>query len=215
VIVAPFFGSDSGIIRQQPWTKTTYSKELEQFAGQYYDFRAKPELIETALEDFAPYADRPAIQRFYRLLRWINTDPDSSLETTDCAFQAPRPTEEGSLFDFRLQCDGRLEFFHRNFEVNTSPETFYRLVCSFCVFLQLENQNFSAGIVEVSHATTHFINAPPEMQRGARVCARFISYGNTDAQAFGNLKSVFENLAGAFLRLSKAWPVNQSTTAQH
>lgn len=203
MIVVPFFGSDPITARPQPWTKTIYSEELEQFSGQYYDFRATPELVETVLEDFTPYADRPAIRHFYEILRWVNGD-ESVLETTDCAFRAPHPVDQKAVFGFQLQCDGRLQFFHRDMEVNTEPATFYEFVSSFCVFLQLENRSFSAGLFEVSHAMTQFTALPADKQKGARICVRFIAYGNTDAQAFGNLKVVFECLAAALRQLSEA-----------
>jgi hypothetical protein len=203
VVVVPFFGSDPIAIRPQPWTKTIYPEELEQFSGQYYDFRSSPDLIETVLEDFIPYANRPAIKRFYDILRWMNS-AESALETTDCAFRTPHAPGEEALFGFQLQCDGRLEFFHRDMEVNTDPATFYRFVSSFFIFLQLENRSFSAGLFEVSHAMTQFTALPADKQKGARICVRFIACGNTEAQAFGNLKVVFECLAAALKQLSEA-----------
>lgn len=208
MIVIPFFGSDETAVRPQPWTETTYSKSLEQFSGRYYDFRTTPELIETVLEDFVAYGDRPAIRRFYQLLRWINTAHESALETTDCAFRGPHPVDDEALFGFQMQCDGRVEFFHRDMEVNTEPATFYQWVSSFCVFLQLENRKFSAGLFEVSHAMTQFTALPIEQQKGARICVRFIAYGNTEAQAFGNLKTLFECLAAAVVQLSDARPAS-------
>jgi hypothetical protein len=206
VIVVPFFGSDSSSIRLQPWTETTYSKELRQFSGRYYDFRVEPGLIESVLEDFSPHAGRPAIRRFYEILRWVNSAAESTVESSDCAFRSPHLAEDNSLFRFRLQCDGRLEFFHRDLEINTEPATFYQFVASFCVLLQMQNRSFSGGIVEVSHAMTEFTRLPAGRQRGGRICARFVAYGNTEAESFANLKTVFECLAGGLVQLSSAWP---------
>lgn len=209
MIVAPFFGTDQASARPHPWTETTYPGEFQHFSGKYYDFRKHPELIETVLEDFLPYSDRPAINCFYKMLRWINSD-DSSLETNDCAFRGPHASK-GDLFDFSIQCDGRVEFFHRDLITNTKPELFYRLVQNFCVFLQQQNPAFACGIAEVSHAQTLFHALPPEQQAGARISLGFIAYGNTEADTFANLKVVFDCIDGAFKRLSEAWPLQSPT----
>lgn len=42
----------------------------------FIDFKAQPQRIPEVLEDFRPFADRPAIQTFYAMLAWIN-GPDS------------------------------------------------------------------------------------------------------------------------------------------
>jgi hypothetical protein len=131
MIVAPFFGI-TGDAREHPWTVTTYAPELQQHSGRYYDFRAHPELIETSLEDFVPYSNKSAIKRFYQFLHWIN-GAESRLETNDSAFQPPQQSD-GDVFQFPLQCDGRVEIIHRNLTINTTPETFYLLVRSLCIF---------------------------------------------------------------------------------
>lgn len=51
--------------------------------GRYYDFKARPDLIETVLEDFTPHNSYPGVQRFYALLKHINRE-NGPLETTDC-----------------------------------------------------------------------------------------------------------------------------------
>src|SRR5216683_5601169 len=56
----------------------------------HVDLKAHPELIESALEDFVPFTHRPATQAFYELLRELN-GPASHLESSDCAYRAPKP----------------------------------------------------------------------------------------------------------------------------
>lgn len=61
----------------------------------HVDFKAHPELIESSLEDFIPFAHRPATQVFYDLLRAVN-GPASHLETSDCAYRAPKPHRDAN-----------------------------------------------------------------------------------------------------------------------
>jgi hypothetical protein len=66
--------------RSHPWsaarTNSTY---------RYYDFTTSPALIRTSLEDFLPWAQHPAIERFFVLLEWLNGST-SLLESNDCEF---------------------------------------------------------------------------------------------------------------------------------
>jgi hypothetical protein len=52
-----------------------YARVCHDTRGQYIDFKLRPDLIETALEDFTPHNANPGVQGFYGLLRH---------ETTDC-----------------------------------------------------------------------------------------------------------------------------------
>lgn len=204
VIVAPFFGT-TGDAREHPWRVTTYKPEHKEYSGRYYDFRVTPELIPTVLEDFVPYSTRPAIKRFYDFLKWIN-GPDSALESNDSAFRRPH-SAESDLFDYRQQCDGRVEVIHRDLSINTDPQRFYSMTMSACVFLQLERRDFSAGFFEVSHAKTVFKSAPPGTQNGARLQIRFIAFGHSEYEAFANLAIVIDSVAAACRLLSAAYPM--------
>ena len=206
MIVAPFFGM-SGDARLHPWTVTTYSEKNQHFSGKYYDFRGDPDLIEQVLEDFLPHSHRPAVKRFYAFLRWIN-GPDSNLETNDSAFRAPHDADS-DVFDFPLQCDGRVEIIHRDMAINTDPEAFYMLIRSACVFLQLQRRDFSAGFVEISHAKTAFAALPEDQRMGARLSCRFIAYGNNENQAFANLVVVIDAIWAACRDLSAAFPTGE------
>lgn len=64
--------------RLHPYENVYYDAQ-----GQYYDFKANPNLIETVLEDFTPHNTMPGRQEFYQLLKHINR-PAAPFETTDC-----------------------------------------------------------------------------------------------------------------------------------
>ena len=202
MIVAPFFGSTADA-REHPWTVTTYSQELKEYSGRYYDLRSQPELIETSLEDFLPHDHRPAIRRFYEFLHWINGD-SSNLETDDSAFPPPRASET-DIFNFPFQCDGRVEIIHRDLDLNTDPSMFYQMVRSLAVFLQLQRPTFSAGFFEFTHSKTVFTAQPRERQMGARLGLRFIALGNSSDQAFANLLAVVDAIWAGCRELSDAY----------
>jgi hypothetical protein len=46
--------------RNHPWEAAEYDHD-----SRYCDFKANPELIETSLEDFAPFASERAVQQFF------------------------------------------------------------------------------------------------------------------------------------------------------
>ena len=94
---------DDGCTRGHPWRGSQYSDEVE-----YYDFKKNPELIRTSLEDFKPYADQAATNRFYELLEWLN-GPDSFLETNDYAFRGPAPNENPKMA-YPLECHAKVAF---------------------------------------------------------------------------------------------------------
>ncbi len=66
--------------RTHPWTDGESDP-----AHKYYDFRARPELIRSSIEDLQEWEAYPATETFYRLLEWLN-GPESALESNDCAF---------------------------------------------------------------------------------------------------------------------------------
>ena len=81
--------------------------------GRYYDFGKRLELIPEVLEEFLPFGERPAVQRFYRLLASVNSD-ESFLETDDCA----GPQEKRASAARRLYCSGRVIFLVRTIQDN-------------------------------------------------------------------------------------------------
>jgi hypothetical protein len=176
---------------------------LKEYSGKYYDFRSHPELIENSLEDFLPHGHRPAIRRFYEFLRWINGD-NSNLETDDSAFRPPHASDT-DIFNFPLQCDGRVEIIHRDLDLNTDPTMFYQMVRSLAVFLQLERPTFSAGFFELTHSKTVFTAQPSERQMGARIGLRFIALGNSSDHAFANLLVIVDAVWEGCRGLSDAY----------
>lgn len=109
---------DEGI-RRQPWT-TAESDETHR----YYNFRTNPELIPEVLEDYKPWSHEPAVQKFYELVRWVNSD-ESVFESNDCAFHGPKVNSQKDTFHKELVCSGRLMFFIRHIPLNLSDDSRY------------------------------------------------------------------------------------------
>src|SRR3546814_2876982 len=59
-----------------------YARVHHDVRGQYYDFKARPELVGTALEDFVPHRDCAGTDEFFALLRHINR-PRSEEHTSE------------------------------------------------------------------------------------------------------------------------------------
>ena len=91
----------------------------------YYDFRARPELIRSSLEDMQDWNSYPAAETFYRLLEWINGS-ESVFESNDCAFSGAT-ANTSTQFSKRLQCSGRLMILYRDLALNRSPEQIHWL----------------------------------------------------------------------------------------
>jgi hypothetical protein len=86
----------------------------------YIDFKKEPEKIHNSLEDFMPHSQRPAIQTFYSLLKYINGS-NSFLETCDCALRSPGP-HTASNSKFPISVYGRLFLMYRDERLNCSRE---------------------------------------------------------------------------------------------
>lgn len=82
----------------------------------HVDLKAYPELIASAMEDFVPFAHRPATQAFYELLRELN-GPASHLETWDCAYRAPKPHQDANSA-LALCAVGRVYVLFRDLRLN-------------------------------------------------------------------------------------------------
>src|SRR3546814_18469763 len=59
-----------------------YARVHHDVRGQYYDFKARPQLVGTALEDFVPHRAFEGTDEFFALLRHL-TRPAGPFETPD------------------------------------------------------------------------------------------------------------------------------------
>jgi hypothetical protein len=177
-----------------PYTGSNYSNLV-----QYYDFKQRPELIPTALEDYVGYSRWPAIQRFYEILAWLN-GPGSFLESNDCAFMGPH-TETDPKWDKTWCVSGRLMIFYRDLKLNLSKENVQMMSDAVTHYLgkiepDLMWQQASVGLTVVSTIYQAFNRV------GRRLQISFWAWGDTEDEAFANLNRLFTALHQCLIQVS-------------
>ena len=184
----------------------------------FVDFTKRPELIETALEDFRPFAPTAAVKAFYDFLRWIN-GPASQLATCDCVLRAPTPNHDTNS-KRGLCVHGRVFLLYRELRFNASIERSDWL----CGKMMTELGAIDAGLA-ANEAVVGFTKNPtlqvaiskgvPDGAGGFEVGANdpgfghhltltFWAYGDTEAESFEKLERVFRNIRSAAERVSES-----------
>lgn len=112
--------------RPHPYARVRHDSE-----GQYYDFKARPDLIETVLEDFTPHSAYPGVQQFYALLKHINRE-NGPFETTDCGLSQKLYRSANSPFPEKAGwVGGRVMLIWRQLDKNCRPKTVRQLLKRF------------------------------------------------------------------------------------
>jgi hypothetical protein len=178
--------------RSHPWTDAVASSEFR-----YHDLRAEPALIRTSLEDFAPWAAYPAVERFYLLLEWLN-GASSPLESNDCAFTAVQPNENPQ-FPRSLECSGRVMVLFRDLVRNIAPHDLHSLTQGLHATLAITDPDFELGVVASALIPVRYVTLPvdPDAQLGTQLMISFWAWGSTDAETMANLDRLMKNLSHA------------------
>lgn len=190
--------ADSLSPRSHPWLDAESDPTCR-----YYDFKTRPELIRSSLEDLQQWTSYPAIETFYRLLEWLNGS-ESIFESNDSAFSgAAAPA--GTPSSTPLQCSGRLMILYRNLALNTLPEQLHRLTDATAQALSETDPLFEWGAVGATIMSARFtaLPGPPERQRGQQLMLSFWAWGETEAETMRHLDRIFHNLTGAIQRVTE------------
>ena len=168
----------------------------------YYDFRTKPELIRSSLEDMREWSAYPAAETFYRLLEWLNGS-GSVFESNDCAFSGAT-ANASPQFSKRLQCSGRLMILYRDLALNTSPEQMQWLTNAAAHALRRTDPAFEWGAIGATIMSVGFttLPGPPELQRGQQLMLSFWAWGENEREVMTNLDRTFRNVTAALRGLS-------------
>jgi len=168
----------------------------------YYDFRKRPELIRSSLEDMQEWSAYPATETFYRLLEWLNGS-DSVFESNDCAFSGATATTS-TQSSMRLQCSGRLMILYRDLALNTSPEQIHWLTTAAAHALRRTDPAFEWGAIGATIMSVRFttLPGPPELQRGHQLMLSFWAWGEHEREVMANLDRTFRNVAVVLRGLS-------------
>jgi hypothetical protein len=202
--------ADSLRPRSHPWLDAESDPTCR-----YYDFKTRPELIRSSLEDLQQWTSYPAIETFYRLLEWLNGS-ESIFESNDSAFSgAAAPA--GTPSSTPLQCSGRLMILYRNLALNTLPEQLHRLTDATAQALSETDPLFEWGAVGATIMSARFtaLPGPPERQRGQQLMLSFWAWGETEAETMRHLDRIFHNLTGALQRVTEEIRRSMPSASRH
>ena len=195
-----FHDAEEGIgePRPHPWQGSAYDPN-----ARFVDFLRYPELIRTSLEDFLPYSDRPAIERFFQLLEWMQS-PSTIWETTESKFWPVSTQSNRSFAQYRLICSGRLVFFCRDYlwQCKNSHWAFTQLLKRLKDYAPVA-ANACVGVFTVP---TLFVSLSEDGGVTAPECKalgiRCYGFGNSEDEAFDGfgagvdaVRSCIENMA--------------------
>ncbi|MGC1187781.1 MAG: hypothetical protein WA871_10345 [Candidatus Acidiferrales bacterium] len=179
--------------RDHPWTHSVQNPEWR-----YYDFRLQPELIPLVLEDFKELSNQPAVQRFYRLLEWMN-GPNSCLESSDCGLLIPEDNPD-IQFSNRRRILARLMVLFRREDINHHEKYSNWLLGCFAFHVNRNEPTFTLGAVELARFPTFFVR---QNAYGYILQMKFFAYGDTDGEAMGNLGRLFAGTHTAALEVNR------------
>lgn len=185
--------------RYHPWTQAMKNNQW-----QYHDFKQRPELISSVLEDFHPYADEDATKTFYDLLRWIN-GPDSNFESNDCGLRPPRIDMTAPPivpFNNPIVLHSRLTILFRELGLNSRADAVQWLVYSICGATGSPTPTFPA-VMKVGVWPHLFVATG---QEGYAVQLLIWAWGDTEKGAMHNLNLAYIALSGRLHALSSAIP---------
>jgi len=191
-------GADSGDVRAHPWTVATGDA-----AFRYHDLKATPALIRTALEDFVPWSDWPAIDTFYELLEWLNGS-ESMLESNDCAFEGPNSNVTAGIAR-ALEATGRVMILWRELPLNLLRANLDWLRGGIHRSLNESDREFELGAVGITVCRVRFLGLPDAGDRnlGFQLMLSFWSWGDSDDEVMANLARTIRNLSNALRAVEK------------
>ncbi len=181
--------------RSHPWQGSSLDAR-----ARYLDFTAAPELIRSSLEDFEPFRHYPAIEEFYALLERVN-HPKSRLESNDCAFTGPHPSETPGV-KAALECSGRLMLLYRDVEQNTRKDRVSWLKTALHYQLGHLDPKFTLGTIGTTLVPVRFLALADGARDGEQLLISFWAFGDSEASVMQSLARLFKNLSQAVRAVS-------------
>lgn len=188
----------SDTVRTHPWS---FGKDDPTHL--YRDFKQQPSLIRTALEDFVPLGQRPAIETFYQFLEWVN-GPESALETYDCATRPPS-LHQNKVSSKLLCISGRVMLLCRDLELNTREDCTIWITRAFHHYIGQQEPDLppEAAVVAVSHQPAKFtLGDLNELKAGHQVFLSWWAFGDDESEVFSNLDRAFNAIKDATVSVS-------------
>lgn len=164
-----------------------YARVHHDERGQYYDFKARPDLIETALEDFTPHTSVAGTKDFFALVRHINR-PCATFETTDSGLSQSLHLSRTSPFpDKRGWVGGRVTLLSRRLDRNCQPSEVKRLLRRLRCALGRAGRGYSYIGFVVGPFPTFFVETG---RRGFQIDIEFAMWGDTFDEAMHRFSHV-------------------------
>ncbi len=149
-----------------------------------------------------PWGDYAAIEAFYMLLERLN-QPTSLLESNDCAFTGPHPSDSEAS-QKALECSGRVMVLFRDVARNTVDGQIEALKNELHLALAKLDPNFRSGVVGTTIIPVRYLALPDasDQQLGTQLMISFWAWGNTETENMQNLSRLLRNLAQALRKLA-------------
>jgi hypothetical protein len=182
--------------RSHPWVGAAADA-----SSRYYDFTASPEQIRSSLEDFVPWSRYAAIEAFYVLLERLNHGK-SVLESNDCAFTGPHPSESTTT-QKALECSGRVMVLFRDLARNTAEGEIEALKNELHLALSKVDPNFRSGVVGTTIVPVRYLALPEasDEQLGVQLMISFWAWGDSEVENMQNLSRLLRNLTQVLRKL--------------
>lgn len=170
--------------------------------GQYYDFKAKPDLIGTVLEDFTAHDANRGVPQFYELLKYINR-PDAPFETTDCGLSQRLYLSTNSPFPNKAGwVGGRVMVMWRELDKNCRQKTVRWLLKQLLrQFRRLQTRFDYIGFVVGPFPTVFRATE----QRGYQIDIEFAMWGDSFEEAMQRFPDVVLALDQTIKRCEAAY----------
>lgn len=180
---------EAQIPRAHPWSTSVSSR-----SQQYVNLKLHPELVETSLEDFAPFKSNPSVRSFFDLLRRIN-QKGGLLETNDCGCKPPKVTAPSWKQMGSFEGLGRLMFLFRNWNANLNDDYTESLLSQFGRSI-LDYPNTKPAVIGLHYAPVAFPMLPG-VPHGRQVVAHWWCWGNSEEEVWGAFGEVCAALSRA------------------
>lgn len=180
------------VLLRRPPRAHPYASVRHDARGDYHDFKARPDLIDSVLEDFTPYSANPGVQRFYELLKYVNR-AGAPFETTDCGLSQKLYRSANSPFpDKAGWVGGRVMFMWRDLERNCRQKSVRRLLKQLLRQLRRHETRYSHIGFAVGPFPTVFRATG---QKGYQIDVEFAMWGDSFEEAmerFGDVVAVLD-----------------------
>ena len=183
----------------------------------YVDFKDEPERISSVLEDFTPHSEFPAIQTFYKLLKYIN-GTSSYLESCDCALRPPA-THSDKNSTLPISVHGRLFLMYRDEKLNCSHKHAEWLCGKLKTILDGVDPDLTANEAVIGFTLNPVLHTviskgswrpdgsfdydDDDPAHGMHTMLSFWGYGNDAICAFENLERLFKNIEQGCIELNR------------